>query len=118
MKLHNLETELLFDTRSAKVTDVTPSSSSIGTEENPVQPSVEAVRGIPLRDHSDEAQNELCGSPSTVDGGRRTQHAFIHSLAVDECSQVPKQRQIDGSIISKERRQGVPRGVSDYKGHC
>ena len=38
VKLHTSETKVLFDTRSAKVTDVTRSSSSNGKEENLVQP--------------------------------------------------------------------------------
>ena len=56
VKLQKSETETLFGTRSAKVTDVTRSSSSIGTEENPVQPSMEAARGSPLCDNKAKAQ--------------------------------------------------------------
>ena len=55
--------------RSVKVIEDTHFSSSIGTEENPVQPSMEAARRSPFRD-------DLYLSPSTrrfrsTDGGRR-----------------------------------------------
>ena len=50
------ETALLFGTKSAKSTDVTRSSSAIGTDENLVQPSLEPARRTPLRDNGDKAQ--------------------------------------------------------------
>ena len=56
-KFHNSETEVLFDTRSAKVTDVSRSSSLIGTEEDPVQSSMEAAQGNPLHHNSDKTRS-------------------------------------------------------------
>ena len=47
------ETEILFDTVPAQVTDVTRSYSSIGRRENPVQPCMEAARGHPTRPYKE-----------------------------------------------------------------
>ena len=57
VKLHkeNSETEISFDTRSANVTDVTRSSSSLGTEEKPSATWKQHGEN-PRRGHNDKAQ--------------------------------------------------------------
>ena len=52
----NSEAEILLHSRPTPLTDVTRPHSSVGTEEDPVQPYMEPARGYPLRDNSDKAQ--------------------------------------------------------------
>ena len=96
----------------------------MGTEENPAQQSKEAAQRNLLREKNSDRALIFCidlrveGAPDQIYGGRRTLKTITDSVAVDERSPVPEQRQNDGTIISKERRQGAPRDVSKRKTQC
>ena len=62
VKFHqkNQKEEIGFDTRPAQVTDVARSWSSLGTDEDPVQPHWESAWGNPMRPYMETA----LGNPS------------------------------------------------------
>ena len=76
VKFHqeNSKTEKLFDTRSAKVTDGTRSSSSLGSEENPVQQRMEEARGTLV------LTSELTENQINLWKTKNTKKAFTNSV--------------------------------------
>ena len=107
--------KIFFDTRSAKVTDVTWSSSSVGTKENPVQRSIETARVNPLRGDSDAAQVSsidlrVKGEPDNLTEQAEHKNALTDSVADDESSSAPNYHKLMAKLFTVG-------DVSESKGH-
>ena len=119
--LFRSETEVLFDTRSATVTDVYTVIQFSGNGRKPCATKngsgTEATVGRALWQSTHLLHWPLSTKRTRSIGGRSAQKAFSDSVAVDECSSGPNKTK-SWQHYCKETRQGVPRYFSVCRGHC